>query len=100
MKVTYRVHLADPQRAQERLFVRDADAWPFPNLPAPGDAVFLDVPGQPAHNIGARAVKRVVYVPQAAAALIEMHTAADQNWTMGVDDQVAALLGAGFREVN
>jgi hypothetical protein len=98
------------------MFLRDVDDWPFPNLPSPGDAVFLDVPSSGglkverigdlteitprlAFNIGAREVKRVLYFPQDGQAVIEMHSQGSQNWTVGVDDQVNALLGAGFREV-
>jgi hypothetical protein len=43
MKVFYQVDVDDPATARLRSFLREAESWPFPNLPAPGDGVVIDI---------------------------------------------------------
>jgi hypothetical protein len=109
--VVYQVEIDEPTTVRTRLFTLEADGWPFPNLPSPGDAVVIDValPGlqdeqrgnvtvttpAPGVRLTAMKVQHVIYRPAGPHAMI----------TLGLDGlahdpagQIEALLGAGFEE--
>ena len=94
MKVKYRFSLDDPAQARERRFVRDEDGWPFPSLPAPGDAVVIEAPGLP--PLDGRPVDRVMYRPATGEALLDFRADGLNN---DVEQQVSVLLEMGFREI-
>jgi hypothetical protein len=94
VKVKYRFSLDDPAQARERRFVRDEDDWPFPSLPAPGDAVVIEAPGLP--PLEGRPVDRVMYRAATGEALIDLSADGLSN---DVEEQVAVLREMGFREI-
>jgi len=85
----------DPAQARERRFVRDEEGWPFPSLPAPGDAVVIEAPGLP--PLEGRKVERVIYRAATSDALIDLRADGLHN---DVEQQVAVLREMGFREIN
>ena len=95
MKVKYRFTIDDPAQARERRFVRDEDGWPFPSLPAPGDAVVIQAPGL--RSLEGRPVERVIYIAATGDAIIELRADGFRN---DVEQQVTVLMEMGFREVN
>jgi len=111
MKVRYRFRLDDAAQARQRTFVRDA-VWPFPSLPSPGDAVVIESPRSgewqveqggditvtypgPVEHLGARRVGSVTYIPMTGEAFVEFPVEGVHD----PEEQVAALLRFGFREV-
>jgi hypothetical protein len=111
MKVIYQCEIDDPTTATSRVFTLEADSWPFPNLPAPGDGVVIDVhpsgvsveqrgdvtvqQPQPGRRLTARQVERVTYRPAGPHVLIHLRVDG-----LGHDaaEQIEVLVGAGFRE--
>jgi hypothetical protein len=94
MEVSYRILLDDPASGTNRIFIREAGDWPFPSLPAPGDAVGVDVPGG-WDLMEPRRIKQVIYLPAQNKAYIDIPVEA-------LDDpapQIDLLLAAGFEEV-
>lgn len=113
MKVTYQVALDDSTEARTRTFYKEAGEWPFPNLPAPGDAVTIDdassgrwvrLSGEgdtassrftPLRSMQPRPVERVDYNPREGIATILIRVT-------GLDDlqpQIDILTSSGFREI-
>jgi len=115
MKISYRVSLDDPKEVRRRRFVRDAGPWPFPSLPSAGDAIAVDDASTgrwilesgegetalhsltPLQIFNAARVQTVVYVPATADAFIDL--AAD-GLRGDFEEQITALVAAGFREIN
>jgi hypothetical protein len=114
MRIVYQIELDDPHSARTRAFMLQADSWPFPTLPSPGDAIVIDYSGGglsveqtgeagfviepgPGRRLNARTVDRVTYRPAGEYAII--HLDADAL-TPDPEPQIDALLGAGFREVS
>jgi hypothetical protein len=98
MDVMYHVPVDDPGAGRKRLFVREADEWPFPNLPAPGDAVTVDIaaPGARLLSVTPRRVEYVIYSPNEAIAYLVCPATQPTDPEL----QVEKLLAAGFVEVD
>ena len=96
MKIKYRFSIDDPTQARERRFVRDEDDWPFPSLPAPGDAVMIEDASE-RRALQPRRVEQVVYRAATGEAVIDLRA---DGFINDVEQQVAALLEMGFREIN
>jgi hypothetical protein len=114
MRTFYHCRIGDRTAAKERRFVREVGSWPFSSLPAPGDAVIIDVPGtgglrsqqeaglttwtsERADVMEARLVDRVVFSPATEEAFIELRSDGLRN---DISQQVDVLLQAGFRETS
>jgi hypothetical protein len=112
MNVIYHVMLDDPSSGRTRQFSRDAGQWPFPCLPAPGDAVTIDVVGRwetvsgegdtalnewvHPRSLQPRKVQQVIYDQAVGVAHILFPVT-------GLNDpqpQIQMLLNAGFKEVS
>ena len=97
MDVIYHVPVDDPGTGLKRLFAREAGEWPFPNLPAPGDALIVDIaaPGVRLLSVTPRRVEHVIYSPNEAIAYLVCPATEPADPEL----QVEKLLAAGFLEV-
>jgi hypothetical protein len=112
VRVIYQVELDRADTATSQVFARDHEGpWPFPNLPAPGDAVVIDydfgghaaeqrgevteITPTPGRRLSARLVERVTYRP--AGPHVLLHLSVD-GLAGDPEEQVQVLREAGFQE--